>query len=105
MAWVQLFENCVRHRWGARTPIPTGSLYERLPSPLWRRSRVAREPIMSGQGAALLAVVRDQEAEGPRSVLVTEGWVSWVPFWARWPYEVPPRPRRNLASLPGPNGR
>ena len=44
-------------------------------------------------------MVRDQEAEGPRSVLVTEGWVSWVPFWARWPYEVLLAPRRDLASL------
>ena len=44
-------------------------------------------------------MVRDQEAAGPRAVLVTEGWVSWVPFWARWPYEVLLAPRRNLASL------
>jgi len=99
MAWVQLFENRGAMM-GCSNPHPHGQLWasDFFPSLVAQELR-SQQAYFERTGALLLAVVRDQEAEGPRAVLVTEGWVSWVPFWARWPYEVLLAPRRDLASL------
>lgn len=39
-------------------------------------------------------------AEGERIVVESEHWVAYVPFAARWPYEVRLVPRRHLPELP-----
>ena len=39
-------------------------------------------------------------AAGERIVCQSDGWVAYVPFAARWPYEVRVVPREHLADLP-----
>ena len=39
-------------------------------------------------------------AEGSRIVTESESWVAYVPFAARWPYEVRVVPRRHVPDLP-----
>ncbi len=45
-------------------------------------------------------VVAAELADGRRVVAVGGGWVAWVPFWARFPYEVHIAPETHRDSLP-----
>lgn len=45
-------------------------------------------------------VVAAEVADGRRLVIATNYWIAWVPFWARFPYEVQVTPRRHVSSLP-----
>ena len=52
-------------------------------------------------GRCLQCQLLDAElAEGTRIVRESEHWVAYVPFAARWPYEVRLVPRRHLPDLP-----
>ncbi|MGI5338408.1 galactose-1-phosphate uridylyltransferase [Streptomyces sp. CA-181903] len=52
-------------------------------------------------------VVAREEADGRRVVLAGEHWTAFVPYAARWPYEVHLYPRRRVPDLPalGPDAR
>ncbi|WP_223772340.1 galactose-1-phosphate uridylyltransferase [Streptomyces huiliensis] len=52
-------------------------------------------------------VVAREEAEGRRVVLAGEHWTAFVPYAARWPYEVHLYPRHRVPDLPalGPAAR
>ena len=39
------------------------------------------------------------EEKGDRTVVEEEGWLAFIPYFARWPYEVHIAPRRHLGSL------
>jgi UDPglucose--hexose-1-phosphate uridylyltransferase len=39
------------------------------------------------------------EERGARTVVEEAGWLAFVPYFARWPYEVHIAPRRHLGSL------
>jgi UDPglucose--hexose-1-phosphate uridylyltransferase len=53
-------------------------------------------------GRSLLRDVLDAEvADGSRVVAATEHWVAFVPFAARWPFQVQLHPRRDVRDLPG----
>ena len=45
-------------------------------------------------------LVAAELADGSRIVTESENWVAYVPFAARWPYEVRLVPRRHLPDLP-----
>lgn len=45
-------------------------------------------------------VVADELADGRRIVLDGEHWLAFVPYAARWPYEVRLHPRRRVPDLP-----
>ncbi|WP_249374712.1 galactose-1-phosphate uridylyltransferase [Streptomyces sp. I05A-00742] len=51
--------------------------------------------------------VAREEADGSRVVLAAEHWTAFVPYAARWPYEVHLYPRRRVPDLPalGPAAR
>jgi UDPglucose--hexose-1-phosphate uridylyltransferase len=49
-------------------------------------------------------VVSAELADGERVVAAGDRWVAWVPFWARFPYEVRVAPRRHVPDLPGLDG-
>lgn len=53
----------------------------------------------------LICDIRDQEAkDGRRIVIVNEGWTAYIPFFARWPYEVhivPNKHHRDMTTLTG----
>lgn len=56
-------------------------------------------------GTGLLDHILAQESDGPRVVLRTDHWIAFVPYAARWPFEVqihPLRARRDLTELDGP---
>lgn len=44
-------------------------------------------------------VVAAEVADGRRLVHTDTGWAAWVPFWARFPYEVHVAPRHHRPSL------
>jgi UDPglucose--hexose-1-phosphate uridylyltransferase len=44
--------------------------------------------------------VVEAEADGPRVVARAPGWLAFVPFAARWPFEVHLFPTRHLPDLP-----
>ncbi|MFF4222739.1 galactose-1-phosphate uridylyltransferase [Streptomyces sp. L500] len=45
-------------------------------------------------------VVADELADGRRIVLDGEHWLAFVPYAARWPYEIRLHPRRRVPDLP-----
>lgn len=45
-------------------------------------------------------VVEAEISDGRRLVAATDRTIAWVPFWARFPYEVHVAPRRHVPSLP-----
>ena len=51
-------------------------------------------------GGHLISDIVDAElADGSRIIEETEHWVAFVPFAARWPYQVQLHPRRHVADL------
>ncbi|MFI8521504.1 galactose-1-phosphate uridylyltransferase [Streptomyces sp. NPDC085481] len=46
-------------------------------------------------------VLAHERAEGGRVVLAGEHWTAYVPYAARWPYEVHLQPHRRVADLTG----
>jgi UDPglucose--hexose-1-phosphate uridylyltransferase len=67
---------------------------------------VARELANSKQyneekGSCLVCDIRKKEVEdGRRVVASSDTWTAYIPFFARWPYEVHITPSRHLQSLP-----
>ncbi|MFI9005179.1 galactose-1-phosphate uridylyltransferase [Streptomyces sp. NPDC053541] len=52
-------------------------------------------------GRNLFEDVLAEERAGPRVVLAGEHWTAYVPYAARWPYEVHLHPHRRTADLTG----
>jgi UDPglucose--hexose-1-phosphate uridylyltransferase len=51
-------------------------------------------------GQCLLCDIRSQEVtDGSRIIIDGEHWTAYIPFFARWPYEVHILPRRHLQAL------
>ena len=65
-----------------------------------RQVHVAREHL-AATGSLLCCEVVERESAAERVVASTEHWVAFVPFAARWPYEVHFYPRRHVADLTG----
>jgi UDPglucose--hexose-1-phosphate uridylyltransferase len=52
-------------------------------------------------GKCLICTIRGTEAsDGRRVVASNESWIAYIPFFARWPYEIHITPNRHLQSLP-----
>jgi UDPglucose--hexose-1-phosphate uridylyltransferase len=64
-----------------------------------RQLDVARAHRAAGGGCRTCAIVA-AEVEGERMVGRAPGWVAFVPFAARWPFEVHLYPTRHLPDLP-----
>jgi UDPglucose--hexose-1-phosphate uridylyltransferase len=98
--WVQVFENRGKEM-GASNPHPHGQI--------WATSRVPVEPAredasqrshLARTGRSLLADVVALEADGARVIEATDHWLTIVPFWAAWPFEILLLPRKPCARLP-----
>ncbi|WP_374982825.1 galactose-1-phosphate uridylyltransferase [Streptomyces fradiae] len=64
--------------------------------------RSAREhAARTGGGNLFDDVVRREREDGERVVLATDHWTAFVPYAARWPYEVHLYPRRRVPDLRG----
>ncbi|ONH24552.1 galactose-1-phosphate uridylyltransferase [Pseudofrankia asymbiotica] len=77
---------------------PHGQIYAYpfVPTPLSTMIRIAR-----GLGRCQhCEAVAAEEAAGARTVASTDAWVAFVPYAARWPFEVSIYPRRHVPDLP-----
>ncbi|HET6510729.1 MAG TPA: galactose-1-phosphate uridylyltransferase [Candidatus Kapabacteria bacterium] len=53
------------------------------------------------KGTCLICDIRSAESDdGRRLVTANDTWTAYIPFFARWPYEVHITPNRHLQSLP-----
>lgn len=53
------------------------------------------------KGTCLICDIRKAEEEDGRRMIVSSGtWSAYIPFFARWPYEIHLTPKRHLQSLP-----
>lgn len=101
--WVQIFEN-KGAAMGCSNPHPHGQIWasETVPT-LIRREDACQRGYFAEQGRPLLADVAAAEAvDGVRIVDINERWMSIVPFWATWPFELlvlPRRPMTNFSDL------
>src|SRR5262245_40285666 len=102
--WVQVFENR-GEAMGASNPHPHGQIWAgaALPGEPGREDAAQRDHL-ARTGRALLDDVAALEADGPRVVEATDGWLAIVPFWAVWPFETLILPRAPVARLPDLDG-
>jgi UDPglucose--hexose-1-phosphate uridylyltransferase len=99
--WVQVFENRGAAM-GASNPHPHGQIWsgDALPVEAAREDSAQRAHAAGG-GSLLLDYVQ-AERGGPRVIRDAGGWLTVVPFWAAWPFEVmliPAMPAARLADL------
>lgn len=101
--YVQVFEN-KGEMMGCSMPHPHSQIWatEHLPNEP-RKELMRQRDYLEGKGRCLLEDYREEELRRKdRLVVVNEGWVALVPFWAAWPFEtlvVPRRPLRTLLDL------
>jgi UDPglucose--hexose-1-phosphate uridylyltransferase len=99
--WVQVFENKGAIM-GCSNPHPHGQVWacSALPSEPAVEDRQQRL-YLEQQGAPLLIHALQRELENASRIVVqNEHWVTWVPFWAIWPFELLLTPRRPVQRLP-----
>jgi UDPglucose--hexose-1-phosphate uridylyltransferase len=97
---VQVFENRGAMM-GASNPHPHGQIWadERLPNEAVKE--LARQRAHAAAGGCLLCdYLRQELADGTRTVCRTEQFVAVVPFWAVWPFETLVLPVAHTGSLP-----
>jgi UDPglucose--hexose-1-phosphate uridylyltransferase len=101
--YVQVFEN-KGELMGCSNPHPHSQIWatEHLPTEPAKELARQRE-YFERHGRPLLEDYLQAELErGERLVVMNDGWVALVPFWAVWPFEtlvVPRRPLRTLLDL------
>jgi UDPglucose--hexose-1-phosphate uridylyltransferase len=80
---------------------PHGQIYgyPEVPSRPRRELQTARSHLSATGRCVECDVVSAELDDGRRVVAVDESWVAWVPFWARFPYEVHVAARRHRPSL------
>ena len=99
--WVQVFENKGAVM-GCSNPHPHGQVWalNSVPSEPHQEDVRQRE-YFTEHGRALLTDYLEQEMkEGTRVVDANAHWVTLVPFWATWPFELLVLPRARLLRLP-----
>jgi UDPglucose--hexose-1-phosphate uridylyltransferase len=81
---------------------PHGQIYAYpfVPTRIARTGRSFLQAAAAGQDCLQCSVLEAELAEGARVVSAGQHWVSYVPFAARWPYEVRLVPRRHVGTLP-----
>ncbi|HEX5013873.1 MAG TPA: UDP-glucose--hexose-1-phosphate uridylyltransferase [Candidatus Limnocylindrales bacterium] len=101
-AWVQVFENRGREM-GASNPHPHGQIWAGSAIPVEAERELERQRRHHQRtGRPLLLDYAGQERGGPRVVAENDEWLTIVPFWAVWPFEIlliPKAPVRRLADL------
>ena len=99
-AWVQLFEN-KGAMMGCSNPHPHGQV--------WATSYLPDEPArederqrhwLAERGRTMLAEIAEKEAaDGARTVVKSDRWIAFVPYWASWPFETLLLPRFEVARM------
>jgi UDPglucose--hexose-1-phosphate uridylyltransferase len=101
VAYVLVFENR-GELIGTTLSHPHGQIYGYpFVPPRPAKELVAAEAHRAATGRCVECDVVAAEAGDGRRVVVTDGvWVAWVPFWARFPYEVHVAPLTHVPALP-----
>lgn len=99
--WVQIFEN-KGEIMGCSNPHPHGQIWasSSLPAEPAKEHRHQREYVAQTGTVLLLDYLRYELECSERIVVENAHWVSLVPFWAVWPFEVLLLPRRHVLRLP-----
>ena len=81
---------------------PHGQIYAYpfVPTRIARTGRSFAQAAAAGAGCLQCTLTAAELADGARLVTAGEHWVGYVPFAARWPYEVRLVPRRHVGTLP-----
>jgi UDPglucose--hexose-1-phosphate uridylyltransferase len=97
--YVQIFENR-GVLMGCSNPHPHGQIWagETLPNE-WRKEQTAQAEYQASHGSCLLCDYLALERESERLVCENRSFVSLVPFWAVWPFEILLATRRHCTSL------
>jgi len=97
---VQIFENRGAMM-GASNPHPHGQIWANATvPPLLATEVAAQHGHLERSGQCLLCSYLEEELRlRDRLVVVNDGFVALVPFWATWPFETLLLPRRHAGSL------
>jgi UDPglucose--hexose-1-phosphate uridylyltransferase len=98
---VQIFENR-GEMMGASNPHPHCQIWatHSIPQAPFRELTSQREYFAANRACMLCDYINIEEAEHSRIVYANDGFITIVPFWAVWPFEVLLCSRRHLGSLP-----
>lgn len=99
--WVQVFEN-KGAMMGSSNPHPHGQIWalDALPNEPMKEAKAQKAYYEKHQSPLLLDYVALEPADGARTVVENDHWLTVVPFWAVWPFETLLLPRRHVAHLP-----
>jgi len=100
ISYVQVFENR-GEMMGASNPHPHGQIWasRSLPNEVVAE-QAAQAEYVKARGCCLLCGYREMEiARGERVIARNDHFVTVVPFWAVWPFEVMILPVRHVADL------
>jgi len=86
---------------GVTMPHPHGQIYAFpfIPPRLERELESARRHHRARQRCLFCDILRKEHRDGRRMVAENASFCAFVPFFARWPYEVHIYPRRHLGTL------
>jgi UDP-glucose-4-epimerase GalE/galactose-1-phosphate uridylyltransferase (family 1) len=81
---------------------PHGQIYAYpfLPTRIARSAQTLVDHVEAGGGCLQCQLLADELSDGRRIVVTGRSWVGYVPFAARWPFELCLAPRRHVGSLP-----
>ncbi|MGI8665391.1 MAG: galactose-1-phosphate uridylyltransferase [Jatrophihabitans sp.] len=81
---------------------PHGQIYAYpfVPTRIARTARSFLQAAAAGEQCLQCGLIEAELADGSRLVTAGEHWLCYVPFAARWPYEVRVVPRRHVGTLP-----
>jgi UDPglucose--hexose-1-phosphate uridylyltransferase len=107
--WVQVFENKGAVM-GCSNPHPHGQIWaeDALPTEAEKEDRRLAEYRSARRGNLLLDYAAAEIAADERVVDLNDDWVSLVPYWACWPFEllvIALRPVQHLDGLTAPERR
>jgi UDPglucose--hexose-1-phosphate uridylyltransferase len=85
---------------------PHGQIYAYpfLPTRIARAAQTLLDHREAGGGCLQCQLLTGELADGRRVVVTGRAWVGYVPFAARWPFELRLVPVRHVGSLPDLNG-
>ncbi|MGB9593495.1 MAG: galactose-1-phosphate uridylyltransferase, partial [Anaerolineae bacterium] len=99
--YVLIFEN-KGEEIGVTLHHPHGQIYAFpfIPPVLEREVQQAAAHLAQTGRCLFCDILAEERADGRRIVAENEGFVAFVPFFARWPYEVHIMARRHLGAMP-----
>ena len=100
IGYVQVFEN-KGDIMGCSMPHPHGQIWasEHIPNEPAKELERQRDYLHCFARCLLEDYLREELQRKERLVIVNDGWVALVPYWALWPFETLVLPRRPLRTL------